>query len=132
MNMIPGSISRAALIVAGALMPAAAIAFADIAIAQDDVPVTGNYTQNRPCKGDGSDPPEIKVTISQQGIDSKMGPCTFLDHATDGKKFKAKVECKLPAGVLMSDITFTIKPDNSLDFVDRDQTYKATLYRCPN
>jgi hypothetical protein len=104
---------------------------AGLAFAEDDVPVVGNYTQNKPCKGDGSDPPELKVTISSLGIDSKMGVCKFLDHSVDGKKFKAQVECKMAAGVLMSDITFTIKPDNNLDFVDRDQNYKVVLYRCP-
>jgi hypothetical protein len=104
---------------------------AALASTEDDMPVIGNYTQNKPCKGDGSDPPELKVTISSQGIDSKMGVCKFLDHSVDGKKFKAQVECKLPAGVLMSDITFTVKPDNNLDFVDRDQNYKVILYRCP-
>jgi len=106
-------------------------ACASAAAAEDDVPVVGSYTQNKPCKGDGSDPPELKVTISPEGINSKMGLCKFLDHSVDGKKFKAQVECKMPAGVLMSDITFTMKPDNNLDFVDRDQTYKAVLFRCP-
>ena len=31
----------------------------------------------------------------------------------------------------MGDITFTMKPNNTIDFVDRDKTYTATLYRCP-
>ncbi|MDR3420706.1 MAG: hypothetical protein P4L80_05605 [Xanthobacteraceae bacterium] len=115
----------------GLIVSAGAASAQDTASAPSDVPVVGNYTQKQPCKGDGSDPPELKVTISPQGIDSKMGPCTFLDHSVDGKKFKAQIECKLPAGLLMSDITFTMKTDNIIEFVDRDQTYKATLYRCP-
>jgi len=24
-----------------------------------------------------------------------------------------------------------LKPNNTIDFVDRDKTYTATLYRCP-
>jgi hypothetical protein len=32
---------------------------------------------------------------------------------------------------LMGDITFTPRPDNTIEFVDRDKTYKAVLYRCP-
>jgi hypothetical protein len=31
----------------------------------------------------------------------------------------------------MGDITFTLKPNKTIDFVDRDKTYTATLYRCP-
>jgi hypothetical protein len=32
----------------------------------------------------------------------------------------------------MGNITFTPKPDNTIDFVDGNGTYKAVLYRCPN
>ncbi len=99
----------------------------------DDFWLLGNYTQNVPCKGDGTDPAELKVKISTQAIDSKVGVCTFLDAkpAGSGKSIKAHVECQFPAGPLMGDITFTMKPNNTIDFVDRDKTYTATLYRCP-
>ena len=36
----------------------------------------GNFTQNGPCKGDGSDPVELKVRIDTHQIDSKSGVCT--------------------------------------------------------
>ena len=39
----------------------------------------GDFTQNKPCKGDGSDPAELKVKISTQQINSKVGICKFLD-----------------------------------------------------
>ena len=91
----------------------------------------GNYTQNVPCKGDGSDPAEAKVQVSTKEIDSKVGVCTFLDAKEDPKSVKLQVECKFPAGPLMGEITFTQKPNNTIDFIDRDKTYSATLYRCP-
>ncbi len=97
----------------------------------DDFPLTGNYTQNVPCKGDGSDPAELQVKISAQEIDSKVGVCTFLDTKRNGKSINAHVECKFPAGPLMGDVTFTIQADNTIKFLDRDQNYRSVLYRCP-
>jgi len=106
-------------------------ASAAAATAGDDFPRTGNYTQNVPCKGDGSDPAELQVKISAQEIDSKVGVCTFLDTKRNGKSINAHVECKFPAGPLMGDVTFTIQPDNTIKFLDRDQNYRSVLYRCP-
>jgi hypothetical protein len=97
----------------------------------DDFWLLGNFTQNVPCKGDGSDPAEAKVQISAQQIESKIGVCTFLDTKEDSKSIKLRVECQFPAGPLMGEITFTQKPNNTIDFIDRDKTYNATLYRCP-
>src|SRR5579872_1729933 len=91
----------------------------------------GDFTQNVPCKGDGTDPPELKVRISKDQIDSKVGVCKFLDATADGKRVSTHVECQFPAGPLIGDITFTEKPNNTIDFIDRDKTYAATLYRCP-
>jgi hypothetical protein len=109
----------------------ALIVEAGAAPAEDNFWLSGNYTQNVPCKGDGSDPTELKVQISTQEIDSKVGVCTFLDTKLDAKSVRAHVECKFPAGPLMGDITFTMKPNNTVDFVDSNKTYTATLYRCP-
>jgi hypothetical protein len=97
----------------------------------DDFWLVGNFTQNVPCKGDGSDPVEAKVKISTDQIESKVGVCKFLDATPDGKRVNTHVECQFPAGPLMGDITFTLKPNSTIDFVDRDKTYTATLYRCP-
>ena len=99
--------------------------------AGDDFPLTGNYTQNVPCKGDGSDPAELQVKISAQEIDSKVGVCAFLDTKRNGKSINAHVECKFPAGPMMGDVTFTIQADNTIKFLDRDQNYRSVLYRCP-
>jgi len=115
--------------------------FASIAIAilgvffgaalADDFPLVGNYTQNVVCKGDGSDQTTAKVTISLQEIVSNVGVCTILDKKTNGTSISAHVECKFAGGPLIGDITFTPRPDNTVEFIDRDMTYKAVLYRCP-
>lgn len=97
----------------------------------DDFWLLGNYTQNVPCKGDGSDPDEVRVKISTQAIDSKVGVCTFLDTKADGASVTAHVECQFPAGPLEGEITFTQKPDNTVAFVDDNKLYNAVLYRCP-
>jgi hypothetical protein len=101
------------------------------ALAADDFPLTGNYTQNVACKGDGNDPATAKVSISAQEIVSNIGICTILDKKRDGERILAHVECKFASGPLIGDITFTPRPDNTIEFVDRDMTYKAVLYRCP-
>jgi hypothetical protein len=108
------------------------IAGARCASAADDFPFTGNYTQNVPCKGDGSDPAAVQVKMSAKEIVSNVGPCTILDLRKDGETVNVHVECKFPAGPLMGDISFTPRPDKNLDFVDRDGNYKAVLHRCPN
>jgi hypothetical protein len=108
------------------------IAGAGCAFAADDLPFVGNYTQNVPCKGDGSDPAAVQVKISAKEIVSNVGACTVLGTKKDGETVTAHVECKFPAGPLMGDISFTPRPDKNLDFVDRDGNYKAVLHRCPN
>jgi hypothetical protein len=100
-------------------------------LADDDFPLTGSYTQNVACKGDGTDADSAKVKISPQEIVSNIGVCTILDTKRNGDSLFAHVECKFPSGPLMGDITFTPRPDNTIEFVDRDATYKAVLYRCP-
>ena len=109
----------------------AAFSFATAAIADDDFPLTGSYTQNVACKGDGTDAETAKVKISPQEIVSNIGVCTILDTKHNANSIFAHVECKFPSGPLMGDITFTPRPDNTIEFVDRDSTYKAVLYRCP-
>ncbi len=71
-------------------------------------------------KGDGSDPAQLKV-----------GVCKFLNAKLEGKRLKATIECQFPAGPLVGDVTFTQKTNGTVDVVDRDNDYTATLYRCP-
>jgi hypothetical protein len=109
----------------------AALTLANAAVAADDFPFTGKYTQNTACKGDGTDAETAKVTISPQEIVSNIGTCTILDTKHNDNSFFAHVECKFPSGPLMGDVTFTPRPDKTIEFVDRDGTYKAVLYPCP-
>jgi hypothetical protein len=90
----------------------------------------GEFTQNVPCKGDGSDPAELKARISPDQIEAKAGVCKFLDTRSEADRLKAHALCQFPAGPLIGDFTFTKKPDGTIDFVDRDGTYAAILYRC--
>ena len=90
----------------------------------------GEFTQNVPCRGDGSDPAELKARISPDQIEAEAGVCTFLDTRSEADRLKAHALCQFPAGPLMGDFTFTKKPDGTIDFVDRDGTYTAILYRC--
>ena len=115
----------------GCLLLLAALAFSNAAVAADDFPLTGKYTQNVACKGDGTDAETAKVTISPQEIVSNVGVCTILDTKRNDGSILAHVECKFPSGPLLGDITFTPRPDNTIEFVDRDGTYKAVLYPCP-
>jgi hypothetical protein len=90
----------------------------------------GEFTQNVPCRGDGSDPAELKARISPDQIESKAGVCKFLDTQPEANRLKAHALCQFPAGPLIGDFTFTRKDNGTIDFVDRDGTYTAILHRC--
>ena len=49
------------LFTAGVPLIVATLALSGGAIAADDFPLAGNYTQNVACKGDGTDPAAVKV-----------------------------------------------------------------------
>jgi hypothetical protein len=108
------------------------VATSGVVHAEDDFPLTGTYTQNAKCKGDGTDPVAIRVKISPEEIVSNVGVCTFLEKKVDGPTISAHVECKLAGGPLIGDLLFTPRPDKTVEFVDRDGNYKAILYPCPN
>ncbi len=100
--------------------------------AQDDFPIVGTYTENRICKGDGSDSNVARVKITARNIDSAFGLCTILDRKRDGNTFAVQVECKGPGGSqMLGDVSFTLRDDKTIDFSDQDKTYKAVLHKCP-
>ena len=88
------------------------------------------FVQNAPCKGDGTDPAELKARISTDQIESKIGVCKFLDAHPESDRLKAHALCQFPDGPVIGDFTFTRKTNGTIDFVDRDGTYTAILYRC--
>jgi hypothetical protein len=109
----------------------APIALAAPACADVDFPIAGTYTQNRVCKGDGSDPEDTRVKITAQAIESNVGPCMILSKQRNGNTIAANVQCQIAGGPLIGDITFTIRDDKTLEFVDRDNNYHAVLHKCP-
>jgi hypothetical protein len=117
---------------ATAVIVLTAIFGASVAFAADDFPLAGTYTQNVPCKGDGTDAVADQVKISTKQIVSNVGTCTVQDIKHDGDTFNIQVECQFPAGPLMGNVSFTPRPDHTVDFVDRDGNYKAVLHRCPD
>jgi hypothetical protein len=114
------------------LLLLAALALPSAPLAADDLPIVGTYTENTPCAG--AAPDVMRVKITPRDIDSPiLGLCTILETKRDASKVLVHVECKGPGGAAMlGEVTFTIRGDNTLDFADQDNTYKATLHKCPN
>ena len=102
-------------------------------LGEDDFPLVGTYTENQACKGDSSDGDVSRVKITPRDIDSVFGLCTILSKKRQGNTFAVHVECKGPGGSqMLGDVNFTLRDDNTIDFSDQDQTYKAVLHRCPD
>jgi hypothetical protein len=105
--------------------------FATPVLGEEDFPIVGTYTENTPCTGDGSN--VSRVTITDRDIDSAFGLCTILSRKRRGASFAVHVECKGPNGnQMLGDVNFTQRDDKIVDFSDLHQTYKATLYKCPD
>ena len=117
---------------ATALSIAALAMLATSVVGEDDFPLVGTYTENQVCMGDGSDSGVSRVKITGRDIDSVFGLCTILSRKREGATFAVHVECKGPGGSqMLGDVNFTPRDDKIVDFSDQDQTYKATLYKCP-
>ena len=105
---------------------------ASISLGDAAFPLVGTYTENQPCKTDGSDADVARVKITPTEIDSALGHCTILENKREGNTFAVHVECKGPGGSpMLGDVNFTLRDDRTVDFSDQDQTYKAVLHKCP-
>jgi hypothetical protein len=91
----------------------------------------GNFTQYAPCKGDGSDPAELKVRIATDQVESKTGICNFLAVTAGAITSRLIWSATFRPEPLIRDVTFTQKVNGTIDVVDRDNNYSAILYRCP-
>ena len=101
------------------------------ALDENELPIVGTYAKDRVCRGDGSDPADLLVKISTKAIESSMGSCSILHKKRNGKSFSMQVECNIPGNlVLLSDVIFTQRTDNALDFVDEYNTSPAVLHKC--
>jgi len=100
-------------------------------VGEDDFPIIGAYTENTPCTSD--EPNAARVTITAREIDSAFGLCTILSRHREGAAFAVRVQCKSPDGTqMLGDVNFKPRDDKTIDFSDLHQTYKATLYKCPD
>ena len=107
-------------------------ALAAPAAAQTDAALVGTYTQKHACKGDGTSTPKDLVKITDTMADSNFGPCTFnSDKAWSGTTLKATATCKQKIGGEYDvKLSFTIKEDKTVDFLEEGSQYKSVLYRC--
>ena len=115
-----------ATVLACGLITSAALAGAD-----DDFPIAGLYTKDEACTGAAARRDDIRVRITRRAIESTIGVCTILNHNRDGNVFAVHVECKIPGDqIILGDVTFKVRDQNTLDFDDQDHTSPAVLYRC--
>lgn len=110
----------------------ALVAAGGVARSAEDFPITGTFTQNIPCKGDGSDPIERQVKLLSNKIISQAGICKFLKVTSKGSVIEAELQCELSGGAIVGDVTFTSQTDNTIKFTDYNQNYRSLLYRCPD
>jgi hypothetical protein len=121
-------IEAATLLVA---MSAGLIGNSTIVAGEEDLPIAGTYAKDQVCRGDGSDPTDVLVKITGKAIESSVGSCFILGNKRYGKTFSLQLECTIPGNlVLLSEVTFTLRNDNTLDFVDGYNASPAVLYKC--
>ncbi len=103
------------------------------ALAADETPIEGTYTQDQPCAGDGTDPDFLIVKITPKDISYASGVCAIDSRKREGNTVGVKVTCKFLSGSVMgSDISFTIRDGGqTLDMKQLDGTYQAVLHKCP-
>ncbi len=98
----------------------------------DDFSIEGVFTQNELCKGDGSQQPFLRVTVTPQDVSYSGGVCSIDSRQQDGDHLAMRVTCKFSSGAVMaSAVTFTKKDNNTFDMAQNEGTYKAVLHRCP-
>lgn len=122
---MPGRIAYLAVLVTVLIL-------AQPALPGDEIQIEGTYRQEAPCIGNGSDPSLLMVTITPDDIKHGGGECTLSDKRYAKKKLTVHATCKFPAGIVLgSDITFTLRDDNTVAIEDQDKTFSAVLYKCP-
>jgi hypothetical protein len=118
-------------IACGGLTLIAVLLINQAVVAEEDFPIVGTYMRDIVCTGNGSQRPDLLVTITPKRIESPMGSCNILSRKRAGQAISAHVECKVPGDqLILGDVTFTIRDEKTLDFEDQDHTSDATLHRC--
>src|SRR5262245_3144827 len=114
-----------ALVLAFALMSASGV------LGEEDFPILGTYTKDQACSGAAAQREDLRVRITRQQVSSSEGVCEILSRKREGKTFTMHVQCKIPGDVVvLGDVTFTMRDENTLDFDDQDHTSPAVLHRC--
>lgn len=99
--------------------------------AGEEFPIAGTYTQEVPCRGDGSDLEDLRVKITPREITYSGGVCALSDETRTGNRVSVRATCRQPGGVtLTGDITFTIRDDTTVDMADQDNNYSFVLHKC--
>ncbi|MBA9064755.1 hypothetical protein GGQ91_004161 [Methylobacterium fujisawaense] len=93
----------------------------------------GRYLQNRPCRGDRTDPPSLRVTITPQQITYAGGTCAIKTRRGEGSRLIFGVACRFRSGITMgSDIVFTRQRGGVWHMIQGDGDFEADIYRCPD
>jgi hypothetical protein len=79
----------------------ATLATASTSSGEDEFPLVGTYSENQPCKANGSDASAVRVKITSSEIDSALGLSTILQNKREGNTFAVHVDCKGPGGSQM-------------------------------
>ena len=107
-------------------------AAAGSANASDELPIEGQYLQNRRCKGDRTDPAGLKVTIAPHQITYSGGVCSIDSRRNEGSKILLAVTCKFRSGAVMgADIALVRLDDDAMHMAQQDGSFEADLYKCP-
>ena len=97
--------------------------------ADDAFPITGIYVENRSCNGNPEGP---RVKISPDAIESDAGKCIILSRRRNGRSIAAQVQCRTGSGeIIVGDVTFTMRDDQTVAISDQDNVYSAVLFKCP-
>ncbi len=106
--------------------------FATAASAADEIPIEGQYLQNRVCRGDRRDPAGLKVTITAQEITYSGGVCSIDSRREEERKAIIAVTCRFKSGAVRgAEIAFAPLNDGSFHMTQQDGTFEADLHRCP-
>jgi hypothetical protein len=115
---------------AGAIV---ALLISTCVLASDEFPISGTYTQDKPCAGDGSDPKSVLITITPEEMSYSSGLCSLSDRRRKGNTIAVHATCRLRNEVVMAgEVSFTMRDDNTLDMADQDKNYVAVLHKCPD
>lgn len=95
--------------------------------------IEGRYLQNRPCRGDSTDPTNLRVTITPQQITYAGGTCAIKTRRSEASRIIFGVSCRFRTGNTMgSDIMFTPQRGGVWHMTQGDGDFEADIYKCPD